>query len=95
MDPKSTGRQGIVIVNIVNEKGIDDQDTAEGSEGDDEKSKKNNWMKRHLNGEVPHIHNIKGVGRDHYDQKELSWVSPGVRVRLFGIGFNDLQQKVG
>jgi len=26
---------------------------------------------------------------------ELSWVSPGVRVRLFGIGFNDLQQKVG
>jgi len=29
------GRQGLVMVNILNEKGIDDQETAEGNEGDD------------------------------------------------------------
>jgi len=33
-----TGRQGLVIVN---EKGIDNQETAEGNEGVDEKSKRN------------------------------------------------------
>lgn len=36
-----TGRQGLVIVKIVNENGIDNQETAEGNEGDDEKSKRN------------------------------------------------------
>ena len=36
-----TGRQGLVIVKVVNEKGIDNQETAEGNKGVDEKSKRN------------------------------------------------------
>jgi len=36
-----TGRQGLAIVKVVNEKGIDNQETAEGNEGVDEKSKRN------------------------------------------------------
>jgi len=36
-----TGKQGLVIVKVVNEKGIDNQETAEDNEGVDEKSKRN------------------------------------------------------
>jgi len=41
-----TGRQDLVIVNTVNRQGIDNQETAEGNEGDDEKCKRNTSMEK-------------------------------------------------